>query len=72
MSDSPAATAASQSWVQPNQQVTLLFSAANRSTPAELDAWLNEVPLTNRVHRRTFTPFVGYGAVQSGPPTKDP
>ncbi len=56
----------------PDQQVAMLFGAANPVTSTELEAWLREIPLPNRAGSRTFTPFVGYGAVQSGPLATDP
>ena len=60
------------SQVQSNQQVALLFAPADPAAPQALNTWLRDIPLKNRVARRTFTPFVGYGAVQSGPPADDP
>lgn len=72
MSESSGAGGPRQPRVQSEQQVALLYATANPATPQELETWLREVPLTTRVARRTFTPFVGYGAVQSGPHAADP
>jgi len=72
MSESSAATAASNMGPAPNQQVGLLFGVANATEPVNLETWLRGVALKNRVNDQTFTPFVGYGAVQSGPPAGDP
>jgi hypothetical protein len=65
-------TDAARDFLQTDHQVTLLFAPAHPASRQRLDAWLGEAPLKNRVRRKTFTPFVGYGAVQSGRQVDDP
>jgi hypothetical protein len=52
--------------VQPEPGVELLYSASEAGKVRPLPEWIDDISLTDRVGPMTFTPFVGYGAVQSG------